>query len=83
MSKKLFVLVGNCGDGSFYPQYTFDEKFIDVMQEADNNGTLDYESVGCDADGFHYDIIYVPEECTYESLGISDCSYEVSNEEEE
>jgi hypothetical protein len=28
-------------------------------------------SLGCDGDGFHYDILMVPDECTLESLGIS------------
>ena len=28
MAKKLFVLVADGGDGSFYPKYTFNEEWI-------------------------------------------------------
>lgn len=71
--KKLYVLVSNGGDGSYYPQYTFNKEFINDMEEKDNNGKLDWDDLGCDGDGFHYDIITVPSECTLQSMGITDC----------
>lgn len=85
MAKTLFVLVSDGGDGSYSTQYTFNEEFIQKMDDAYNSGQLDYCSMGCDGDGFHYDTIKVPDECTYESMGISDCSegYEFEEEEDE
>jgi hypothetical protein len=71
MSKKLFVLVNDCGDGSYHPQYTMNEEWILRIE-----GNLDrYYGVGCDGDGFHYSVLTVPDECTLESLGIKfDCA---------
>lgn len=75
MSKKLFVLVGDAGDGSFFTQYTFNEDWIKEKEEKEERGELDIPSVGYDGDGFHYDILTVPDECTLESLGIEwDCA---------
>lgn len=75
MSKKLFVLVDNGGDGSNYPRYTFNQKWIDEQQERYDNGESDYEyDIGVDGDGFHYDALTVPDECTLESLGVGDCA---------
>lgn len=70
MAKKLFVLVADGGDGSFYPKYTFNEEWILERERLDEEGELDCESIGCDGDGFHYDVLMVPDECTLESLGI-------------
>jgi hypothetical protein len=72
MTKKLFVLVSDGGDGSYNPVYTFNEKWIQEQEERYENDELDYESVGCDVDGFHYDILYVPDECTPETMGFID-----------
>jgi hypothetical protein len=75
--KKLFVLVSDGGDGSYNPQYTFNEAWIKEQEEKSENGELDYDDVGCDGDGFHYDVLKVPDECTLESLGIHwDCAEE-------
>lgn len=74
MSKQLFVLVGDGGDGSYRPNYTFNAEWIMEQEERDSNGELEYDDVGCDGDGFHYDILLVPDECTLDSLGISDCA---------
>ena len=76
MAKKLFVLVSDCGDGSYSPRYTFNEEWIKKQEELDDNGELDCECLGCDGDGFHYDVLTVPDECTLESLGIlyDDCA---------
>lgn len=73
--KKLFVLASNGGDGSSYPQYTFNEEWITKMDDAyDNDPDFDHER-WADGDGFHYDILTVPEECTLASLGIRyDCA---------
>ena len=72
--KKLFVLVSNGGDGSYYPHFTFNEEWIERQQEAHDFGELEYDSLGCDGDGFHYEVLTVPDECTLESLGVSDCA---------
>lgn len=74
-TKKLFVLISDGGDGSFYPHYTFNEQWIAKQKEKDQRGELEYDDLGCDGDGFHYDVLNVPEECTLESLGIRyDCA---------
>jgi hypothetical protein len=83
MAKTLYVLVSNGGDGSYYPHYTFNAEFIQKMDDANDAGTLDYESLGCDGDGFHYDTIQVPDECTLESMGIDDCAYDIEDELED
>ena len=76
MSKKLFQLVSNGGDGSYSIQSTFNEDWINEQQKRYDNDELDYEyDAGIDGDGFHYDILTVPDNCTLESLGIHyDCS---------
>lgn len=72
--KKLFVLVSDSGDGSYHPQYTFSQEWINIQHERRRRGELDHEDIGCDGDGFHYDTLMVPDECTLASLGIQDCS---------
>jgi len=76
--KTLYILVGNGGDGSYYPQYTFNAEFIRKLEEMD---TDDFS----DGDGFHYDTLNVPDECTLDSLGVSDCAegFEFDEGEEE
>jgi hypothetical protein len=76
MAKKLFVLVGDGGDGSYSTNYTFDTAWIEKQAERHQNGESDYEyDLGVDGDGFHYTTLTVPDECTLESLGISyDCA---------
>lgn len=71
-TKKLFVLISDGGDGSYYPQYTLNEDLIDKMQEAYDADLMTYDNgIGCDGDGFHYDFIMVPHDATPESLDIS------------
>jgi len=71
-TKTLFVLISDGGDGSYYPRYTFNAEWIKKCEEDDDRC---YPDLGCDGDGFHYDTLEVPEECTLESLGIySDCA---------
>ena len=75
MSKKLYVLIVDGQDGSYSTAYTMNEEWIDKMNEKDNQGNLCYPDIGCDGDGFHYNVLRVPDECTLESLGISyDCA---------
>ena len=72
--KKLFVLISDGGDGSYYPEFTFNEEWIERQQEAYDLDELEYDSLGCDGDGFHYTVLTVPDECTLQSLGVSDCA---------
>ena len=72
--KKLFVLISDGGDGSYYPRFTFNEEWIERQHEAYDLDELEYDSLGCDGDGFHYTVLTVPDECTLESLGVSDCA---------
>jgi hypothetical protein len=69
-TKKLFILTKDGGDGSTYPQFTFDEKLINLLEQLHNDDILDYENGFSDGDGFHYETLTVPEECTQETLGI-------------
>ena len=75
--KELYILTYDGGDGSYYPKYTFNKKWIDEMEEKHESGELDYEDGWADGDGFHYETLNVPNECTIQSLGIRyDCSNE-------
>jgi hypothetical protein len=57
---KLFVLISDGGDGSYYPQYCTDQAVIDRLRQAFDADLMDYENgLGCDGDGFHYDTINV------------------------
>lgn len=69
--KKLFVITTDNGDGSYSSNYTMDEGHIKAIQEAYDNGEIGYEEGIGDGDGFHYDTLTVPDECTLESLGIT------------
>lgn len=68
---KLYVLISDGGDGSYYPQYTLNPELIEKLEDAHDRGTMDYENgIGCDGDGFHYSTIEVPDGSTPKSLGI-------------
>lgn len=69
--KNLYVISRDCGDGSNSVNYTFDAELISKLEEMANNDELRYDSGLLDGDGFHYDVLTVPDDCTYESLGIS------------
>lgn len=72
MAKNLYILVSDGGDGSYYTQYTMDSELIDKLQLAYDEDRMHYDNgIGIDGDGFHYDVITVPDECTPDSLGIS------------
>ena len=68
-TKNLYVLVTNNGDGSSSTHYTFNSGWVAHMEALEESGEIDYE-YWCDGDGFHYDTLTVPEECTLESLDI-------------
>ena len=70
MTKKLFILISDGGDGSCYAQYTMNEEWIAKAEELDREGKIEYGFPGVDGDGFHYDTLNVPVECTLKSLGI-------------
>ena len=64
---ELYIVVSDCGDGSYYPRYTMNKKWIEKM---DKEG--EYPDIGCDGDGFHYDTLTLPDGVTLESLGVTD-----------
>ena len=68
--KPLYVVVIDCGDGSYHPGYTFNSEWVLQQEQAAQNGELDFGSGMVDGDGFHYDVLMVPECCTLQSLGI-------------
>jgi len=71
-TKPLYVLTSDGGDGSSYPRYSLNSELIDKLQKAYDLDLMCYDNgIGVDGDGFHYDVIQVPVECTAESLQIS------------
>lgn len=70
--KTLFIFTSDGGDGSYYPRFTLNKKLVAELQKAYDDGLADCENcIGIDGDGFHYAEINVPDESTYESLGIN------------
>lgn len=69
--KPLFVLVSDSGDGSYSTVYCLEPEVIAQWEEAYRQGELEYDNPGVDGDGFHYTTLMVPDEVTYESLGVS------------
>ena len=69
--KNLYVVTMNCGDGSYHNGYTMNTEYINKLniQYLNSDPKFDFDSL-CDGDGFHYDVLTVPDECTLESLGI-------------
>lgn len=81
--KKLYILINDCGDGSYSPCFTMDGDMIARMQEAYENDEVDYESTpGIDGDGFSYTVLNIPDECTYKSLGVYEYVWEPEEENE-
>lgn len=70
-TKKLFILVMDCGDGSYIPCFTFNEEWI--KERDDSEAMIGSDYIGYDGDGFHYTVLNVPVECTLESLDVDDC----------
>jgi hypothetical protein len=73
-TKILYVLVQDGGDGSYSVCYTMDPDVIQQRREAYDNDELEHGDPGVDGDGFHFGTILVPEDSTYESLGIHEWS---------
>lgn len=73
-TKPLFILISDGGDGSYSLRYTLDREQINRQQALYDADQLESGECGVDGDGFHYDIIEVPTDATYESLGISQWS---------
>lgn len=72
--KKLYVLCSDGGDGSYSANYTFNKDFVDQLEQRDNDGLAEHGDLGSDADGFQYDVLNVPDECTVDTLGVSDAA---------
>lgn len=69
---KLYILVKDGGDGSYYPIYVLDTDVIVRLQELADDDVMDYENGwGVDGDGFHYDCVNVPDGTTAADLGVS------------
>lgn len=72
LQMKIYILVADCGDGSYSLNYVNDPEVIKKLEELDREDKLDPEfTPGCDGDGFHYETITVPDFCTEETLGIT------------
>lgn len=81
VTKTLYVLISDGGDGSYYPRYTMNPELIAKLKKAVRENRMDYENgIGCDGDGFHYDTIQVPADSTPESLGITVLSDDFADE---
>lgn len=82
--KKLYILTENMGDGSNSLNFSLDRNIVDQWQAAADNDLLDYTDPGMDGDGFGYTTLTVPDDTTYESLGLHDfqvlaeCPYQVN-----
>ena len=66
--KTLYIIIGDAGDGSNFLRYTFSQSALNYLVEKDADGELDerYQS----GDGLQVRSLTVPDECTYETLGI-------------
>lgn len=70
MSKTLFIVITDSGDGSNGLHYTFDADLISLMEDNQDELGDSYQS----GDGLQVRHLQVPDECTYESLGIYEWS---------
>ncbi|UAV89713.1 VWA domain-containing protein [Pseudomonas phage COT4] len=66
-TKTLFMVITDSGDGSNGLHYTFDSELIQLMDDNQDQLGDSYQS----GDGLQVRRLQVPEQCTYESLGIS------------
>jgi hypothetical protein len=67
ITKTLFIVITDSGDGSNGLGYTFDSELIQLMEDNQDELGDSYQS----GDGLQVRRLQVPVECTYESLGIS------------
>lgn len=81
--KKLFIVPYNCGDGSTSIKFTFDQAVISQIERDYDNGIIDCGDGWGDGDGFHYKVLMLPDECTYESLGVRPLEYTPPYQEDE
>jgi len=69
MSKTLFMLISDGGDGSQSIAFSFDAELVGLMED-----DVDFAVIGenwMSGDGLQVTTIQVPDECTMESMGIS------------
>jgi hypothetical protein len=72
MAKTLFLLISDGGDGSQSIQFSFDDELVGLMQD-----DIDFAVIGenwMSGDGLQVTKMQVPDECTMESMGISQWS---------
>lgn len=79
MTKTLYLIITDCGDGSNSIHYTFDNKLIDKMDDRQDELDDSYQS----GDGLQVSELTVPIDSTYESLGISQWSVQGNPFEED
>lgn len=72
--KTLYIMVTDGGDGSYSLTYSLEPDAIAAYEKRYENDELESGDTGVDGDGFHYDTLTVPDDATYESLGISEYS---------
>lgn len=82
-TKKLYLVVQDCGDGSYRIRYTLEAKTIKWYEDAYADGRLEYDAPGVDGDGFHYSTLTVPADATYKSLGIDEYSVITPRDEDD
>lgn len=70
MSKPLYIIITDSGDGSQGLSYTFDSALVYEMDRRQDELDDYYQS----GDGLQVSFLTVPTESTYESLGISQYS---------
>ena len=79
----LYILIEDCGDGSYANRFCLDKALIDRQEDRYNNDELEHGEPGVDGDGFSYSEVTVPDGSTPESLGLSQWHMFTINEEEE
>ncbi len=77
--KTLFIVITDSGDGSQSLRYTFDESLILKMQDRQDELDDCYQS----GDGLQVDRLLVPDNLSYEDLGIGRWSIQQDPFEEE
>lgn len=69
---KLYILIVDSCDGSYYNKFVLDPSVIARLQNLYDQDLMDYSNgFGVDSDGFHYDEINVPDTSTLETLGLN------------
>lgn len=71
-SKNIYLLVSDCGDGSYSISYVLDSETLTLMEKAYDEGLMDYDAPGVDGDGFSYRTMKVPEDWTALDMGLSE-----------